>query len=109
MQTSRFRPWAAVLSYVSVWVPSGPCRGGCRTPRPPGAGGLRIQFINSKFSRNGKGEGNVPKLGRSGRERARTEETEYAHPAVPTTGPGEAQEVLPEPFFVFDIFLFFQS
>ena len=41
------------------------------------------------------------KLGRSGRERARTEETEYAHPAVPATGPGEAREVLPEFIFVF--------
>ena len=49
------------------------------------------------------------KLGRSGRERAGTEEAEEAHPAVPSAGPGEAREVLPEPVFVFMFFDFFRG
>ena len=44
------------------------------------------------------------KLCLSRRERARTEETEAAHPAVPATGPREAREVLPDPVWVFDFF-----
>ena len=39
------------------------------------------------------------KLDLSRREWARKEETEVAHPAVPTTGPGEAQGGPPEPVF----------
>ena len=46
------------------------------------------------------------KLGLWRRERARTKETEAAHPAVPATGTGEAQEVLPEPVFVFEFSFF---
>ena len=67
--------------------------------------GRKGKFLD--VSKNGKGTGNVLKLGRSGRERARTEETEAAHPAVPAMGPGEAREVLPEPVFVFDFLNFF--
>ena len=46
------------------------------------------------------------KLCLSLRERARTEETEAAHPAVPATGPEEVWEVFPEPVFVFEFSLF---
>ena len=46
------------------------------------------------------------KRGLSRRERARTEETEAAHPAVPATGPGEAREVLPEPVSVSEFSVF---
>ena len=58
-------------------------------------------------NRNGKGTGNVLKLGRSGRERARTEEAEYAHPAVPAPGPEEGPGSAPGARFRFCFYLLF--
>ena len=45
-------------------------------PDPQDLGICEVNLLILVFSKKGKGAGDVLKLGRSGRERARTEETE---------------------------------